>query len=177
MARSCRERCGCPRVTPASPPAILLREKRKMLGCRLTERRSRLGGAKEKRREGRLSHRPDKKDGKYSTDLTTWTSICFNLHRNSGRPYSKTPNKVSEGICFSPLRFLGRQHSGQPRKSHPEGKVINVTLRSGRRSHFRFRFLFFFSLNVLTGRTSRRLGHLYIGCKSESGNVSFVLFH
>ncbi|KAK2083034.1 hypothetical protein P7K49_038270 [Saguinus oedipus] len=35
LVRSWRERCGCPKVTPASPPAILPKEEVSRPGCRL----------------------------------------------------------------------------------------------------------------------------------------------
>lgn len=78
VARSWRERCGCPRVTPASPPAILLREEGSRPNCCLTERRSPCAAGK-RRREGRLGPTPGK----------------------GGRPVQQGPRCMD----FSPLGF------------------------------------------------------------------------
>lgn len=61
VARSWRERCGCPRVTPASPPAILLREEGSRLSRCLTESRSPCVGRGNGGREGRLGPTPGKR--------------------------------------------------------------------------------------------------------------------
>lgn len=82
VARSWRERCGCPRVTPASPPAILYEEEGNSPGICLTVRRLPSAGKRGegRRREGGLKRGLRKEDDPCSRNLTACIPFCLGLH-------------------------------------------------------------------------------------------------